>query len=199
MIKSKIDARERALELAVETFKGSNKFSSEDVICVSKEYTDFLIGDAELPEFVSGVDDMLEAFEVMKKQIPQFNKPDEYSTVEFLLPAPQDRKLMTDSESEDFKAMLVERGYIAEGANILLGNGNNYKKSFDGFSLRLYISKRVGGYVLSSTMNIGEGVDAPRFTIADYDLDIDRIESAALKLYGCYCETINLEEGVCEQ
>ena len=195
MIKSKIDARERALEMATSFCKGVT-MSDEIVTRCAKHFTLFLIGDAELPEFVSSVDDMLEAFEVMKKQIPQFNKSDEYSTMEFLLPPPQDRKLMTDSESEDFKAMLVERGYIAESANILLGNGNNYKKSFDGFSLRLYISKRVGGYVVSSTMNIGEGVDAPRFTIADYDLDIDRIESAALKLYGCYCETINLEEGV---
>ena len=109
--------------------------------------------------------------------------------------APQDHKLMTESEVENFKAILIERGYIDEGANIILGSGNNYKKSFDGFDLRLYINKRVGGYVVSSTMNIGEGVDAPRFTIADYDLDIDRIECAALKFYGCYCETINLDEG----
>ena len=196
MIKSKIDARERALEMAVKCFDVQSEFGAANVVGFANVFEQYLTGDAELPEFVSGVDDMLEAFEVMKKQIPQFNKSDEYSTMEFLLPAPQDRKLMTDSESEDFKAMLVERGYIAESANILLGNGNNYKKSFDGFSLRLYISKRVGGYVVSSTMNIGEGVDAPRFTIADYDLDIDRIESAALKLYGCYCETINLEEGV---
>ncbi len=195
MIKSKIDARERALEMATKCFDAQSQFGAANVVGFAKAFEKYLIGDAELPEFVSGVDDMLEAFEVMKKQIPQFNKSDEYSTMEFLLPAPQDRKLMTDSESEDFKAMLVERGYIAESANILLGNGNNYKKSFDGFSLRLYISKRVGGYVVSSTMNIGEGVDAPRFTIADYDLDIDRIESAALKLYGCYCETINLNEG----
>ena len=195
MIKSKIDARERALEMATKCFDAQSRFGAANVVGFAKAFEKYLTGDAELPEFVSGVDDMLEAFEVMKKQIPQFNKSDEYSTMEFLLPAPQDRKLMTDSESEDFKAMLVERGYIAESANILLGNGNNYKKSFDGFSLRLYISKRVGGYVVSSTMNIGEGVDAPRFTIADYDLDIDRIESAALKLYGCYCETINLNEG----
>lgn len=195
MIKSKLDARERALELAVKCFDAQSQFGASNVVGFAKAFEEYLIRDAELPKFVSGADDMLEAFEVMKKQIPQFNKSDEYSTMEFLLPAPQDRKLMTDSESEDFKAMLVERGYIAESANILLGNGNNYKKSFDGFSLRLYISKRVGGYVVSSTMNIGEGVDAPRFTIADYDLDIDRIECAALKLYGCYCETINMEEG----
>lgn len=50
MIKSKIEARERALELAVETFKGSNRFSHNDVLEVSKYYTDFLIGEAELPE-----------------------------------------------------------------------------------------------------------------------------------------------------
>lgn len=50
MIKSKIEARERALELAVETFKGSNRFSHNDVLDVSIDYTEFLIGEAELPE-----------------------------------------------------------------------------------------------------------------------------------------------------
>jgi hypothetical protein len=194
MIKSKIDARERALELAVELCKGQTS-SDELVVRRAEGFKSFLIGDAELPEFVSGVDDILEAVEIFKKQMPEFNKTDN-GQMEFLLPAPQDRKLMTESEAEDFKAMLVEKGYIDEGANIIFGSGNNYKKSFDGFDLRLYINKRVGGYVVSSTMNVGEGVDAPRFTIADYDLDIDRIECAALKLYGCYCETINLDEGV---
>lgn len=196
MIKSKIDARERALELVVplviELLKGGN---TVDLTSMANETVEFLIGDAELPEFVSGVDDILEAVEIFKKQMSEFNKTDN-GQMEFLLHAPQDRKLMTESEVENFKAILIERGYIDEGANIILGSGNNYKKSFDGFDLRLYINKRVGGYVVSSTMNVGEGVDAPRFSIADYDLDIDRIESAALKLYGCYCETINLDEGV---
>lgn len=193
MIRSKIEARERALELAVEIFPKTE--CGINALPLAKAFAEYLIGDAELPEFVSGVDDILEAVEIFKKQMPEFNKTDS-GQMEFLLPAPQDRKLMTENEVEGFKAMLVERGYIDEGVNIILGSGNNYKKSFDGFDLRLYINKRVGGYVVSSTMNIGEGVDAPRFTIADYDLDIDRIESAALKLYGCYCETINLDEGV---
>lgn len=61
MIKSKIEARERALELAVETFKGSNRFSHNDVLEVSKYYTDFLIGDAELPETQSDTE-LVKAF-----------------------------------------------------------------------------------------------------------------------------------------
>lgn len=194
MIKSKLDARERALDFAMSFCKGVT-MSDELVVRCASCFETYLIGDAELPEFVSGVDDILEAVEIFKKQMPEFNKTDN-GQMEFLLPAPQDRKLMTENEVEDFKAMLVERGYIDEGANIIFGSGNSYKKSFDVFDLRLYINKRVGGYVVSSTMNIGEGVDAPRFTISDYDLNIDRIESAALKLYGCYCETINLDEGV---
>ena len=193
MIKSKLDARERALELAVGIFPKTEQ--GINALPLARAIEQYLIGDAELPEFVSGVDDILEAVEIFKKQMPEFNKTDN-GQMEFLLPAPQDRKLMTENEAENFKAMLVERGYINEDANIIFGSGNAYKKSFDVFDLRLYINKRVGGYVVSSTMNIGEGVDAPRFTIADYDLDIDRIECAALKLYGCYCETINLDEGV---
>ena len=183
------------MELAIEWRKAMPNSLAETTESMAEKFTKFLIGDAELPEFVSGVDDILEAVEIFKKQMPEFNKTDN-GQMEFLLPAPQDRKLMTENEVEDFKAILIERGYIDEGANIIFGSGNNYKKSFWGFDLRLYISKRVGGYVVSSTMNVGEGIDAPRFTIADYDCDIDRIESAALKLYGCYCETINLDEEV---
>ena len=75
MIKSKIDARERALELAVETFKGSNRFSSEDVIVVSKEYTDFLIGDAELPEVFDDNGHLKELFEVAMEKINKRDTP----------------------------------------------------------------------------------------------------------------------------
>ena len=74
MIKSKIDARERALELAVESFKGSNRFSSEEVIVVSKEYTDFLIGDAELPEVFNENTPLKEFIEIAKKGMEDINK-----------------------------------------------------------------------------------------------------------------------------
>jgi hypothetical protein len=75
MIKSKIDARERALELAVETFKGSNRFSSKDVIEVSKEYTNFLIGDAELPETQSDTELVKAFLEVMNSEFEKKCKP----------------------------------------------------------------------------------------------------------------------------
>ena len=84
MIKSKIDARERALELAVETFKGSNRFSSEEVIVVSKEYTDFLIGDAEVPEVVDDNGHLKELFEVAQREIEKINKRDTPDYAEML-------------------------------------------------------------------------------------------------------------------
>lgn len=49
MIKSKIDARERALELAVEFCKGQTG-SDELVVRCAEGFKSFLIGDAELPE-----------------------------------------------------------------------------------------------------------------------------------------------------
>lgn len=75
MIKRKIDARERALELAVETFKGSNRFTSKDVIEVSKEYADFLIGDAELPETQSDTELVKVFIEVMNSELERKCKP----------------------------------------------------------------------------------------------------------------------------
>lgn len=195
MIKSKIDARERALELAIEWRKAMPNSMAETTESMADRFAIFLIGSADLPEVDSLKESVTEMVEIFQKSMPQFNKPNEGSATEFLLPASPHQKLIIEEEVEDFKAMLIERGYIDESVNIIFGNGDNFKKSFNGFDLRLYVNKRVGGYVVSSSMSIGEGFDAPRFTLPDYDLDIDRIESAALKLYGCYCDTTNLEEG----
>ena len=52
MIKSKIDARERALELAVEFCKGQTG-SDELVVRCAESFKSFLVGDAELPEVQS--------------------------------------------------------------------------------------------------------------------------------------------------
>ena len=60
MIKSKIDARERALELAVEFCKGQTG-SDELVVRCAEGFKSFLIGEAELPEFVKD-GDMIKAF-----------------------------------------------------------------------------------------------------------------------------------------
>lgn len=50
MIKSKIDARERALELAVAHYNGIEGNRILDVVETAKEFESYLIGDAELPE-----------------------------------------------------------------------------------------------------------------------------------------------------
>lgn len=60
MIKSKIDARERALELAVEFCKGQTG-SDELVVRFAEGFKSFLVGDAELPEFQSD-GDMIKTF-----------------------------------------------------------------------------------------------------------------------------------------
>lgn len=50
MIKSKIDARERALELAVNCFDVKDKFGASNVVGFAKAFEQYLIGDADLPE-----------------------------------------------------------------------------------------------------------------------------------------------------
>lgn len=61
MIKSKIDARERALELAESMFAKMEAFTKEDFFSMTKEIEDYLIGDAELPDFQSD-GDLVKAF-----------------------------------------------------------------------------------------------------------------------------------------
>lgn len=68
MIKSKIDARERALELATSFCKGVT-MSDEIVTRCAKNFTLFLIGDAELPETQSDTELVKAFLEVANNEI----------------------------------------------------------------------------------------------------------------------------------
>lgn len=68
MIKSKIDARERALELAVEFCKGQTG-SDEFVVRCAESFESFLIGDAELPETQSDTELVKAFLEVANNEI----------------------------------------------------------------------------------------------------------------------------------
>ena len=50
MIKSKIDARERALELAIAHYNGIEGNRILDVVETAKKFESYLIGDADLPK-----------------------------------------------------------------------------------------------------------------------------------------------------
>ena len=74
MIKSKLDARERALELAIKFLNGKFENSERTLGC-AKSFADFLIGDAELPETQSDTE-LVQAFlEVMNNEIEKKCKP----------------------------------------------------------------------------------------------------------------------------
>lgn len=74
MIKSKIDARERALELAVEFCKGQTG-SDELVVRCAEGFKSFLIGDAELPEIQSDTALVKAFLEVMNSELDKKCKP----------------------------------------------------------------------------------------------------------------------------
>ena len=73
MIKSKIDARERALELAVEFCK-CQIGSDELVVKCAENFKSFLIGDAELPEVFNENTPLKEFIEIAKKGMEDINK-----------------------------------------------------------------------------------------------------------------------------
>lgn len=66
MIKSKIDARERALELAVNASKSSHTHAST-IVLNAKEFESYLIGDAELPEVTDDNAHIKELLEIANK------------------------------------------------------------------------------------------------------------------------------------
>lgn len=71
MIKSKIDARERALELVASL----GLYDRELIMDMAKGFTDFLIGDAELPETQSDTELVKAFLEVMNNEIEKKCKP----------------------------------------------------------------------------------------------------------------------------
>lgn len=83
MIKSKIDARERALELAIELWKGQTG-SDELVVRCAEGFKSFLVGDAELPEVFDDNGHLKELFEVAQREIEKINKRDTPDYAEML-------------------------------------------------------------------------------------------------------------------
>lgn len=73
MIKSKIDARERALEMATSFCKGIT-MSDEIVTRCAKNFTLFLIGDAELPEVTDDNAHIKELLEIANKSFDNSRK-----------------------------------------------------------------------------------------------------------------------------
>ena len=83
MIKSKIDARERALELAVEFCKGQTG-SDELVVRCAEGFKSFLIGDAELPEVQSDTELVKAFLEVMNSEFDKKRKQTDTDYAELL-------------------------------------------------------------------------------------------------------------------
>lgn len=90
MIKSKIDARERALELAVKSFNLAYEFSAQSVIAFSEMYEKYLIGDAELPEVFDNNADLKELFEVAKREMEKIYKRNDDSFADLIKSLPED-------------------------------------------------------------------------------------------------------------
>ena len=70
MIKSKIDARERALELVASL----GLHDRELIMDMAKEFTDFLVGNAELPEVTDDNAHIKELLEIANKSFDNSRK-----------------------------------------------------------------------------------------------------------------------------
>ena len=80
MIKSKIDARERALEMVASL----GLHDRELIMDMAKEFTDFLIGNADLPEVFDDNGHLKELFEVAQREMEKINKRDTPDYAEML-------------------------------------------------------------------------------------------------------------------
>lgn len=71
MIKSKLDARERALEMVASL----GLHDRELIMDMAKEFTDFLVGDAKLPETQSDTELVKAFLEVVNSELDKKCKP----------------------------------------------------------------------------------------------------------------------------
>lgn len=74
MIKSKLDARERALELAIEWRKALPNSLAETTESMAEKFAKFLIGDAELPEVVDDNDNFKTLIDIINQEMVAFRK-----------------------------------------------------------------------------------------------------------------------------
>lgn len=74
MIKSKIDARERALELAVKCFDAQSRFGASNVVGFANVFEQYLIGDAELPEVTDDNAHIKELLKIANKSFDNSRK-----------------------------------------------------------------------------------------------------------------------------
>ena len=86
MIKSKIDARERALEFVASL----GLHDRELIMDMAKEFTDFLLGDAELPEVFDDNTPLKEFIEIAKKGMEDINKRNDDLFGDILKTLPED-------------------------------------------------------------------------------------------------------------
>lgn len=86
MIKSKIDARERALEMV----KPSDFVTVEEQIECAKKIEKYLIGDAELPEVFDDNAHLKELIEMAKKGIDDVNKRNDDLFSDIIKSLPED-------------------------------------------------------------------------------------------------------------
>ena len=84
MIRSKIEARERALELAVKTFETSQSFSSKNFMEWVTMFEKYLIGDVDLPEVVDDNAYLKELFAVAQREMAEINNRDTVDNYELL-------------------------------------------------------------------------------------------------------------------
>lgn len=75
MIKSKIEARERALDMAVKCFDIQSEFGASNVVGFANVFEQYLIGSAELPETQSDTELVKAFLEVMNSELDKKCKP----------------------------------------------------------------------------------------------------------------------------
>lgn len=90
MIKSKIDARERALELAIAHYNGIEGNRIIDAVETAKQFESYLIGDAELPEVFNENTPLKEFIEIAKKGMEDVNKRNDDLFGDILKTLPED-------------------------------------------------------------------------------------------------------------
>ena len=76
MIKSKIDARERALELAVKYYGAESRFGASNIVGFANVFEQYLAGNAKLPETQSDTELVKAFLDVLNNELEKTRRQD---------------------------------------------------------------------------------------------------------------------------
>lgn len=194
MIKSKITARAKSLEYAIDYYRNWPSATLADIDQAAKKFYDYLIGDLDLPNVEPTVEDV--ANNAIERVLLSCVKNDDKPKAEFIpeaytpmkLYAPIGCRILTSVHVDTIKNILLASGYMPFDMGAIV-NVEHYRKDMGFHSIVVSFVEYREGYGMHAALAI-ERDNGTLFTVQFPEMngDLERIEHAAYMFAKCYDE-----------